>query len=84
MLLDLLLNIVYSVVSWFVGLIPDASISPGLAESIAGLNGYLAGISFVAPVTTIIIILSLFLVLESSLVFISIINWFIRKIPGIN
>ena len=84
MLLDIILNIIYSVIGGFLNLLPVVDLSDGLGNAIYNINGYLSGISFVLPLATILSILGLFLTIEGVLLTISIINWFIRKIPTVN
>ena len=84
MLVDIILTIVYNVAVGFVRLFPTADFTSGLGEAIVNLNGYLAGVSPFVPILAIISVFSALLVLEGSLLAISVINWFIRKIPSIN
>jgi len=84
MLIDTVLNLIYSVVAGFLNLIPDVSLSDSIIGAIATANGYLAGLNTIAPVGTLLVIMGLFLTIEGVILVIKIINWFIRKIPTIN
>ena len=84
MLATFLLNIIYSVVVGFIGIFPDVSLSDSVASSIATASTYISGLNIVLPVGTLISIVGLVLAIESVMLLIKIINWFIRKIPTIN
>jgi len=84
MLVNFILNIVYSVINGFIGLFPTASLNDDIINSINTASGYLSGLNIVLPITTILSIVGLFLTIETILITIKIINWFIRKIPTIN
>ena len=84
MLATFLLNLIYSVVSGFLNLLPDVSLSDSVSSAVGTASGYLAGLNGIIPVGTLLIILGLFLTIEGIILTIKIVNWFIRKIPTIN
>lgn len=84
MLIDLLLTIILGVVGTIINLIPDLSFSP---EFMSGFDdvAYLMGLfSKVVPMGVLMSCLSVFFLLNNITLIISIINWVIRKIPGIS
>jgi hypothetical protein len=84
MLIDFLLNMVYGVVVGFVNLFPSVSFSDSVSGSIATASTYISGLDIVLPVGTLVAVIGLVLGVETVILLIKIINWFIRKIPTIN
>lgn len=84
MLVDIVLNIIYSVIGGFLGLLPDVSFDDGVLEAVYNLSRYVNALDFVVPTATLFAIVGLFLTLNGVLLSISAVNWFIRKIPSIN
>ena len=84
MLADILLSIIYSVVSGFARLLPDVSLSDNIAASIATAAGYASALNNYIPLSTIVAIMGLVLSIEFVILTIKVVNWFIRKIPTIN
>lgn len=86
MLITLFLDIAYGIVSSFLGLFPDAdnTFVSNITSAVSTASGYLSAINSFTPVSTLLIIVGLFLVIEIIILFIKISNWIIRKIPGIS
>jgi len=84
MLATFILNLIYSVASGFLNLLPDVSLSDNINSAVGTASGYLAALNVIAPVNTLLTIIGLFLTIEGIILLIKIINWFIRKIPTIN
>jgi TRAP-type mannitol/chloroaromatic compound transport system permease small subunit len=84
MLATFLLNMVYYLSVGFIGIFPDVSLSDSVSASIGTASTYISGLNVVLPVSTLIAIVGLVLTIEGVILLIKIINWFIRKIPGIN
>ena len=84
MLTDVILSIIYFVVSGFAGLLPDVSLSDNIATSISTAAGYATALDNFVPLATIAAIMGLVLTIELVMLSIKVINWFIRKIPTIN
>lgn len=84
MLATFLLNLIYYVSVGFLGILPDVSLSDSVSSAVATASGYLSGLNVVLPVSTLIAIVGLVLTIEGVILLIKIINWFIRKIPGVN
>lgn len=75
---------IYAVLAGFTHYLPEVSFTDGIGGAITNLNGYIAGLSFVVPTITLVAIVGLFLAINGALLGISIVNWFIRKIPTVN
>lgn len=86
MLITLFFNLTYLIVSGFLSLFPNADLSllSNISSAVSTASGYLSSISAFAPVATLIAIIGLFLAVELFILSVKIINWIIRKIPGIN
>jgi hypothetical protein len=84
MLATYLLNIIYYIVSGFLNLFPDVSLSDSVSSAVNTASGYISALSVILPVSTLIAIVGLVLAIEGVILTIKIINWFIRKIPTIN
>jgi hypothetical protein len=84
MIVDFILNLVYNLIVWFLGLFPEVSLSDSISSSIMTASGYLSALNTIAPVSTLLAIIGLFLTIEGVILIIKIINWFIRKIPTID
>lgn len=87
MITGLILSMLYYVILLFTSplrLLPDATLPSGLTSAIATANTYIRAIDFVFPVSTFLTILGLILGIETFIILFKIINWLIRKIPGIN
>lgn len=82
-----LLDIIY----WFiliitspVRLLPDITLSPNLASALSTANGYISSVSFVFPVYSFISIIVIMLSIELAIIVFKLINYGIRKVPGVN
>jgi hypothetical protein len=84
MIIDFILNLVYNLIVWFLALFPEVSLSDSISSSIMTASGYLSALNTIAPVSTLLAIIGLFLTIEGVILIIKIINWFIRKIPTID
>jgi uncharacterized membrane protein len=86
MLVTFFLNLAYNIASSFFNLFSDAetTVLSNIYSSATTTSAYLSSINSFVPVSTIIIIVGLFLSIEIIILFIKIINWIIRKIPTIS
>lgn len=87
MITDIILNLLYWAIYLFtapIRLLPNASIPSEIASAVSSIGGYLGAIDFIVPISTIIIILGLFIAIEFAIFSYKVIMWVIRKIPGIN
>lgn len=65
-------------------ILPTATLSEEVAGVMSVVSSYLTSLNFLIPVGTIGSIFVLILALEAGIMTLKIINWIIRKIPGIN
>jgi hypothetical protein len=84
MLINAILDTIYNFIIWVLNLLPDISLSDSISSSITTAGGYLSALNTIAPVSTLLAIIGLFLTIEGVILVIKIINWFIRKIPTID
>jgi len=84
MLFDSVLNLIITVVNYFVSLLPDATISDNVSSAVATASNYLSALDIIIPAYTLTAIIGIFLIVEGAINGIKLFNWFIRKIPGIS
>lgn len=82
-ILTLLYGLIYVVISPL-RLLPDVSLTGDIASAIATASNYLASVSFILPVASLVAVFGLILVVEGGILTFKGINWLIRKIPFIN
>lgn len=61
----------------------NATLDPEFSSSLTTLGGWLHNVDRFLPVFTILIILGLFVVIETGILLYKLIRWGYRKIPGI-
>lgn len=81
MILEVILNMIFGVVEFFVSLLPTFGSVPGWAQDFAQLIGY--ALNFVPKDVWIFFIGSLVL-WKFGLIGWSIVEWIIKKIPGVS
>lgn len=84
MIIDFILNLIYNFIVWVLNLLPEVSFSDNVNSSITTASGYISAVNSIAPVGVLLQILSVFIVVEGTILIIKIVNWFIRKIPAIS
>lgn len=84
MLLELLVNIFFGIATVVLGLIPNISFPQGFISAISSVSSVMNGVAYIMPMGTFMACLTVFFVLHNMTLIISIINWIIRKIPGVN
>lgn len=62
----------------------DVSLSADFTAAVQSANEYLASLNFILPVSTFVAVIALMLTIEGFIILYKIINWVIRKIPGVN
>ena len=62
----------------------DTALLSNVSGAVSSASGYLAAINSLVPVSTLLVIVGLFLALEGFIIVVKIINWIIRKIPTIS
>jgi len=83
MITSTFLSIFYVVVSFFVGLLPNASESSSFGSAITSASSYISGAYGIVPLITIAIlsILSFDVVFEGSYLFYKSVMWVIKRLP---
>lgn len=84
MLVDLILNLIYTTINEFLLLLPDVALPNSVLASASTASTYLSALSSFTPVSNLLLIIGLVLVVEGVILTIKIVNWFIRKIPTVN
>ena len=86
MLITFFLDLVYNIVNSFLNLFPNADTTflTNISSAASTTSSYLSAVSTFAPISTILVIVGLFLGIELVILLIKIINWIIRKIPTIS
>jgi len=87
MIIDLFLNVVYAfilaITSPFL-LLDDVTLPASWIASVTTAGGYAISLNTIIPVTTLLIVVGVFLAYESIYFGMKLINWVIRKIPTIS
>jgi len=87
MITNLIILAFYSL-AWAVymilSLIPVVSFPAELSTAMQNISAYIGAVDNFIPVSTVLIILGLFLTIESAVLIFKVIQWIIKKIPGIN
>lgn len=79
-----LLFVILSVVNFFIGFLPLANPTDGIATALAPASGYVSSIGAVFPIGTLMAIVSFVLIFDGIWILYQVIRWAYRKIPGIN
>ena len=83
-----ILNLIYGVIRGILylpeKLLPSVSLDGNIAVAIARAGDYLSGVAYVLPVNTMLAVFGVILTIEGAIFTYKLINWLIRKIPGIN
>lgn len=83
MILDLLLTLVFGIASFVVNLIPDISFDSNFILAFQSVANVMNGASYLLPMGTFYLCMTVFFVLHNTTFVISLVNWIIRKIPTI-
>jgi len=87
MIVTLLLTIVYYFIYGITAifrLTPNVSLPTNVTSAVATASGYISSLSDFLPIGTLVTILGIFLAYEFAYFSMKLINWVIRKIPGIS
>ena len=83
-----ILNLIYGVIRGILylpeKLLPSVSLDGNIATAITKAGDYLSGVSYVLPVGSMLAVFGVILTMEGAIFTYKLINWLIRKIPGIN
>lgn len=84
MILTLLIELVFGLLDLIINLIPDISFDSNLWLALESVNDVMDGASYIIPFGTFFVCMSVFFLLHNTTFIIAILNWIIRKIPGVN
>lgn len=74
----------FGLVTLLLNLIPTIELPSGFLSGFSSVKYVLDGASYLIPMGTFAACLSVFFILHNITLIISIFNWIIRKIPGVN
>lgn len=84
MLVEALLKLVFGLVDLLVSLIPTIELPDEFLLGMEDVAAFVAQLSYVLPVDTFLLCLSVIFILQNARLFVSVFNFIIRKIPTIN
>lgn len=84
MILEMLLRLVFGVVETLINLIPTITIPQPFLDAFGDVAELISYMAYFLPLKTVGICLTVIFVLQNAKFFISVFNFVIRKIPGIN
>lgn len=84
MITTFLLNIFFSLVNALLGVLPVGSLPSGVSSSITSIWGYVNAFSYVIALDTFLQVLALVVAFDLVVLLWHIIQWIIRKIPGMH
>lgn len=84
MLIESLLGVVFGLIDFLISLIPTIELPDEFFSSLDDLASLVSGMSYVLPVDTFLMCLSVIFILQSARLFVSIFNFIVRKIPNID
>ncbi len=79
-----ILNILFNVLEWFIGLFPKITVFTQISESVAGIYNYLYSVSAIVPVSDFFICIGLISGFYVVLFGVKIFNWILHRIPVLN
>lgn len=79
-----ILNVLFNVCNWFIGLFPTITIFSDISESVAGIYSYLYAVSAIVPVSDFFICIGIISGFYVSLFLIKLSNWILHRIPILN
>lgn len=84
MLLEALLRLIFGLVDLLVSLIPTIDLPDEFFVGMEDVSAFVGQLSYVLPVNTFLMCLSVIFVLQNARLFVSVFNFIIRKIPTVN
>lgn len=81
--IDAIYVFVYALTAVF-RLAPVVELPAGWISAVGTAGSYIAGLDVFLPVTSLVVVLSIFLAYEIAYFGMKLVNWVIRKIPGIS
>lgn len=84
MIFEALVNIIFGFATLVIEMIPDISLGSNFYAAFGSVYDVMNGASYILPTGTMFLCTTVYFVLHNTTFVISIINWIIRKIPGVN
>lgn len=84
MLVEALLRLVFGLVDLLIAAIPTIELPQEFFLGMEDVAAFVAQLSYVLPVNTFLMCLSVIFILQNARLFVSIFNFIIRKIPTVN
>lgn len=84
MLLVMLVDLVFGVAAFVIDLMPMLNFDANIFHAIGSIANVMNGVAYLLPLDTFAICVAMFFICHNLSLFISIINWIIAKIPGVN
>lgn len=82
MITTFILDIFYNFVNFLVNLLPTGSLPTSIASSIENIWGFINAFSFVIALDTFLQVLLIMLAFDAVVLLWHLIEWIIRKVPG--
>lgn len=83
MITESIFSFLFEIIKVLINLIPTIELPDGFSLALGSVSNLIDMFSYVLPINTFLICLSVFFVLNNIKLFISIFNFIIRKIPGL-
>lgn len=84
MILEMLVNMIFGFAMLVIDMIPDLSFGSEFYAAFGSIYDVMNGASYILPTGTMFLCTSVFFILHNTTFVISILNWIIRKVPGVN
>lgn len=84
MIIELLLKFLFGIVDSLINLIPTITLPDSFVNGLSDVAYLISVISYFLPFKTIVLCLSVIFILQNAKFFVSVFNFIVRKIPGIN
>jgi hypothetical protein len=84
MITELVVNVLFAPLYIIIDLLPILTLPTEILGGLAGIIELLCGVTFIMPVGTLSLAIAWWWMLQNTKFVISIVNWIIRKIPGVD
>jgi len=84
MITGIFFNIIYGLVvliTYPIRILPDVSLSPEISNAISNINGFLAGLNVILPISTLLAVLGAVLGIELAIFGYKVVMWIIKRLP---
>lgn len=84
MILEALLKLIFGLIDLLVSAIPTITLPTNFLTAMEDVSSFINELSYVLPVNTFLMCLTVIFTLQNARLFVSIFNFIIRKIPTVN